>query len=393
MSANEVMTPKKYVKPSLENCKVCGITTQINARAVISNPAGKTNLGKNFQAYCSIDVGEEKEGSAYCCRNCKLKLETIVKKILEMRELFCKTSKEKVKRLHLPTGESPLAKKVCVNKDSEQSAPVAKRGLGFAASRGENVTRNINAVEEKVAHNPTTELRNINLQENSIPSINKQFSQWNGPPLPRQLFPFYSIFQPPLTVVPIVNFSRPVVKTLSLLIEYNTGLIEKKQIPASRQSVGLTLPTATDDNVGKAVMENETLKKSCVANVLTELNTECSQLCSVNDPSMLRCKAESQIVNFKFADFVNKELKERASLFHQFLFAVACPPGASRNTVKTPEKKILGIAMAAGILMKARNKHMSLAQVVTSLILHNGGLSEMVRTRQQEKDWWFKVYI
>ena len=212
-----------------------------------------------------------------------------------MRELFYKTSKEKVKRLHLPTGESPLAKKVCVNKDSEQS--VAKRGLAFAASRGESVTRNINAVEEKVAHNPTTKLRNINLQENSIPSINKQFSQWNGPPLPRQLFPFYSIFQPPLTVVPIVNFSRPVVKTLSLLIEYNTGLIEKKQIPASQQSVGVTLPTATDDDVGKAVMENETLKKSCVANVLTELNTECSQLCSVNDPSMLRCKAESQIVN------------------------------------------------------------------------------------------------
>ena len=149
-----------------------------------------------------------------------------------MRELFYKTSKEKVKRLHLPTGEFPLAKKVCINKDSEQSAPVAKRGLVFAASRGENLTGNINAVEEKVAHNPTTELRNINLQENLIPSINKQFSQRNGPPLPRQLFPFHSIFQPPLTVVPIVNFSRPVAKTLSLLIEYNTGLIEKKQIPA-----------------------------------------------------------------------------------------------------------------------------------------------------------------
>ena len=55
----------------------------------------------------SMSVDEEKEGSAYCCRNCKLKLETIVKKILEMRDLFYKTSKEKVKRIHLPTGESP----------------------------------------------------------------------------------------------------------------------------------------------------------------------------------------------------------------------------------------------------------------------------------------------
>ena len=114
-----------------------------------------------------------------------------------MRELFYKTSQEKVKRLRLPTGESPLAKKVCVNKDSEQSAPVAKRGLVFAASRGEKITRNINAVEKKVAHNPTTELRNINLQENSIPSINKQFSQWNGPPPPRQLFPFYRYLSAP----------------------------------------------------------------------------------------------------------------------------------------------------------------------------------------------------
>ena len=64
-----------------------------------------------------------------------------------MRGLFYKTSKEKVKHLHLPTGKSPFAKKVCVYKDSEQFTPVAKRGLVFAASRGENVTRNINAMD------------------------------------------------------------------------------------------------------------------------------------------------------------------------------------------------------------------------------------------------------
>ena len=56
MSAKEVTTPKKQVKPSLGNCKVCGITTQINARAVISNLSGKTNLGKNFQVYCKYGI-------------------------------------------------------------------------------------------------------------------------------------------------------------------------------------------------------------------------------------------------------------------------------------------------------------------------------------------------
>ena len=56
MSANEVTTSKKHVKPRLENRKVCGITNQINARAVISNPSRKTNLEKNFQAYCKCEI-------------------------------------------------------------------------------------------------------------------------------------------------------------------------------------------------------------------------------------------------------------------------------------------------------------------------------------------------
>ena len=36
------------------------------------------------------------------------------------------------------------------------------------------------------------------------------------------------------------------------------------------------------------------------------------------------------------------------------------------------------MAMAAGILLKARNKDMCMVQVVTSLLLHSGDLSEMV---------------
>ena len=60
MSAKEVTTPKKHVKLSLENCKVCGITTQINARAVISNPAGKTNLGEKFPSVLQYRCGRGK---------------------------------------------------------------------------------------------------------------------------------------------------------------------------------------------------------------------------------------------------------------------------------------------------------------------------------------------
>ena len=108
---------------------------------------------------------------------------------------------------------------------------------------------------------------------------------------------------------------------------------------------------------------------------------------------MLRSKTVRDIVSFKFGDFVNKALKERANLLYQFLFTVACSKASSRNTVKTPEKKIPAMAMAAGILLKARNKDMCMVQVVTSLLLHSGGLSEMVGNKLNIYMLWFNFYF
>ena len=104
-------TPKKVSKANTEGCKICGTATLANARVIISNSNGKSKIGQDFQAYCSIDVGAEKGVTAYCCRGCKLKLETVVKKIIDMRESFIYTNKEKTKRFRLPTGESPQLKK------------------------------------------------------------------------------------------------------------------------------------------------------------------------------------------------------------------------------------------------------------------------------------------
>lgn len=83
------------------------------------------------------------------------------------------------------------------------------------------------------------------------------------------------------------------------------------------------------------------------------------------------------ITSFKFGEFVDNDLKERATLLYQILRTVVSAD-SNRNTTKNMEKKKLAMAMAAGILLKARNKDMCLIQVVTSLILHNGGLSKMV---------------
>ena len=76
-------------------------------------------------------------------------------------------------------GESLPAKKASVNK--EQAAPVAKRGLALTASSDENITRNINAMEEKAADNPTTEPRNkylLLVNARKMSSLNGSKLQW-----------------------------------------------------------------------------------------------------------------------------------------------------------------------------------------------------------------------
>ena len=75
----------------------------------------------------------------------------------------------------------------------------------------------------------------------------------------------------------------------------------------------------------------------------------------LNNPSMLRSKKVQDIISLKFGCFVERELKERANLLYQILRTVVSSDN-KRNTTKNMEKKTLAIAMAAGILLKARNK-------------------------------------
>ena len=72
--------------------------------------------------------------------------------------------------------------------------------------------------------------------------------------------------------------------------------------------------------------------------------------CAVkNNPSILRSK-KVQDINFKFVDFVEKELKERTAFLYQVLRTVVSS-NSNRNTTKIIEKKTLAVAMAAGLLL------------------------------------------
>ena len=96
MENNVVLTPIKAVNKEIEACKICGSTTLPTRRTVLSNTKGKTKLGNDFQAYCAIDVEETERRILYCCRNYKSKLETLIKKINDIRDLYsCKPRQNK----------------------------------------------------------------------------------------------------------------------------------------------------------------------------------------------------------------------------------------------------------------------------------------------------------
>lgn len=439
-----VLTPIKALNKEIEACKICGSTTLPTRRTVLSNTKGKTKLGNDFQAYCAIDVEETERRIVYCCRNCKSKLETLIKKINEIREAFIHVNQGKIKRLHKPTGETPnpKLKKSCIDanskgndkdgtEDSEseqrqvrRKVPTRKLTFETDSTTSTSIDRDSSLKSdvtcenakhmdcEPLPQNPEGETENnfVNnsgglasplIHTNRMAFFPKGYFGLTMGPLTNYVAPGLNAFQlqtsmtPPVvrpypciwprqlvSIVPrrvnqVQAPSAEQVENLTVTIKYKTGLNETIKLNETRKSIGISLLKGSDDDVAKAIMKDTLIKRSCTNSLLTELKDQCIGLCRLNNPSILRSKKVRDIVSFKFGDFVEKELKERADLLYQILRTVVSSD-SNRNTTKTMEKKTLAMAMAAGILLKARNKDMCLTQVVTSLILHNGGLSQMV---------------
>ena len=98
---------------------------------------------------------------------------------------------------------------------------------------------------------------------------------------------------------------------------------------------------------------------------------------------MLRQKTVEQLSSFSWEKFVDEEIKEKAPILHKIAVTVACTRVAtSRNVRKTFARKIPAMGMVLACLLKARNQNMSAAQVLNSLILTKGHLTDMVCTNQ-----------
>ena len=117
-----------------------------------------------------------------------------------------------------------------------------------------------------------------------------------------------------------------------------------------------------------AVMDSPNLRKAIKERICSDISKECKNLCSKANPSMLRSATKESVLNFSW-NAVDQEMKEKAPFFHRVLLASANPN--ARND-RNP-----GICTAASILLKNRDKGMSLVPYVLSCVLKIGKASKM----------------
>ena len=126
--------------------------------------------------------------------------------------------------------------------------------------------------------------------------------------------------------------------------------------------------------IADAAMNCPGLKKAIEDYICSEVNDECKKLCSKKDASLLRSATKDSILNF-YWETVRRELADKAPVFHRLLLASADPKSLSqsRDTERYP-----GVCAAAAILLKNRDKRMSLVPYVISTILKVGRTSKKV---------------
>lgn len=167
------------------------------------------------------------------------------------------------------------------------------------------------------------------------------------------------------------------------IVVYKMNGMTPYSVKENKKSLVKAIAEGSDEEVAAALMQDPEIKKFVFEELVRSLDDECENLCKPSTQSMLRQKTVEQLSSFSWEKFVDEEVKEKAPILHKIAVTVACTRVAtSRNVRKTFARKIPAMGMALACLLKARNQNMSAAQVLNSLILTKGHLTDMVCTQQ-----------
>ena len=145
-------------------------------------------------------------------------------------------------------------------------------------------------------------------------------------------------------------------------------------LPNDMHSLGKALVRGKSSKaVAHATFECPSLRPHIEELVTKEISKECKNLCSFRQPSILRSISKTAVADFSWSA-VSNEFKNRAPLFYKVLLA-----GAGKDKVSP------AITNAAAIVLKQRDKAMSLVQYITGLTLKMGKTSKQVNK-------WFNDY-
>ena len=165
---------------------------------------------------------------------------------------------------------------------------------------------------------------------------------------------------------------------MQAVVTYESG---KKwgDLPLELHRLGKALARGSNFKaLADAAMESPNLKEAIESRVCCNISKECKRLCSTANPSLLRGMTKEAMVNFLW-EAVGKELQAKAPPFLRCILAAADPSNGT-TTIYDPVRHP-GVYTAAAILLKKRDKAISLIPYVISTILKVGKTSKMVRSK------------
>ena len=112
-----------------------------------------------------------------------------------------------------------------------------------------------------------------------------------------------------------------------------------------------------------AAMESPNLKEAIENRICSDISKECKRLCSVSNPSFLRGMTKESMGNFSW-QAIGTELQSKAPIFMRCILAAADP--SSNPTKRFDPVRHPGVYTAAAVLLKKRDKGMSLVPYVLS---------------------------
>ena len=132
-------------------------------------------------------------------------------------------------------------------------------------------------------------------------------------------------------------------------------------------------------SIADAVMDSAALRKAVEDRLCSDVNIECKRLCSKANPTLLRTATKDSVLNFSWRA-IGQEILEKSPLFYRLLLASADPKSLSKSSDPETTERYPGICTAAAVLLKNRDKGMSLVPYVISTILKVGRTSKRVST-------------